>query len=77
MTPNYDQTFQDRSEYQGERGPQYRTPAGQPRALTWPNEHGSCAPQGSRIACRTALTPRSTASAWPDLTTAPMRWARE
>lgn len=34
MTPNYDHTFHDRSEYQGERGPQYRTPDGQPRALS-------------------------------------------
>ncbi|MGS0561462.1 hypothetical protein [Microbacterium aurugineum] len=34
MTPNYDQTFQGRSEYQGERGPKYRTPDGQPRALS-------------------------------------------
>ena len=34
MTPKYDQTFQERSEYQGERGSQYRTPDGQPRALS-------------------------------------------
>ncbi|MEI3843904.1 MULTISPECIES: hypothetical protein [unclassified Microbacterium] len=34
MTPNYEQTFQDRSEYAGGGGPQYRTPAGAPRDLS-------------------------------------------
>ncbi|MEV7797485.1 hypothetical protein AB0O14_00195 [Microbacterium foliorum] len=34
MTPNHDKTFHNRSEYQGERGQQYRTPAGQPRDLS-------------------------------------------
>ena len=34
MTPNHEQAFQDRSEYQGERGQQCRTPAGTSRDLS-------------------------------------------
>ena len=34
MARDYEETFRDRGEYGGERGPQYRTPSGAPRALS-------------------------------------------